>query len=119
NVTTPVRTLAHTPEACAPTQPVSVRQLLDCRTPLEGEPLTLARTKTGEHDAPVYISSMSFGSQGETAYRAYAEAMARMDLLCINGEGGELPDPTGKSPRNRGQQLASGPFGVSALLATS
>ena len=67
---------------------------------------------------PMYISSMSFGSQGETAYRAYAEAMARTDLLCINGEGGELPDLIGRYPRNRGQQIASGRFGVSALLAT-
>jgi glutamate synthase (NADPH/NADH) large chain len=62
---------------------------------------------------------MSFGSQGETAYRAYAEAMARLDLLCINGEGGELPDLIGRYPRNRGQQIASGRFGVSALLANS
>ena len=33
-----------------------------------------ASTTAGEHSAPFYISSMSFGSQGETAYRAYAEA---------------------------------------------
>jgi glutamate synthase (NADPH/NADH) large chain len=45
--------------------------------------------------------------------------MARMNLLCINGEGGELPDLIGKYPRNRGQQIASGRFGVSALLANS
>src|SRR2546430_10342837 len=45
--------------------------------------------------------------------------MARLDLLCINGEGGELPDLIGKYPRNRGQQIASGRFGVSALLANS
>jgi hypothetical protein len=42
-----------------------------------------------------------------------------MDLLCNNGEGGELPDLIGKYPRNRGQQIASGRFGVSALLANS
>src|SRR5437762_14329477 len=40
-----------------------------------------------------------------------------MDLLCINGEGGELPDLIGNYPRNRGQQIASGACGVSALLA--
>jgi len=45
--------------------------------------------------------------------------MARLDLLCINGEGGELPDLIGRYPRNRGQQIASGRFGVSALLANS
>ncbi|HAL28305.1 MAG TPA: hypothetical protein DCP25_16445, partial [Chloroflexi bacterium] len=73
----------------------------------------------GEHSAPFYISSMSFGSQGETAYRAYAEAAKRLDILCINGEGGELPDLLGKYPKWRGQQIASGRFGVSALLANS
>jgi glutamate synthase (NADPH/NADH) large chain len=78
-----------------------------------------ASTRTGEHAAPFYISSMSFGSQGETAYRSYAEAAARMDILCINGEGGELPDLLGRYPRHRGQQIASGRFGVSALLANS
>ncbi len=99
--------------------PVSLRHLLDLAVPAEGEPARRAVTKAGEHSAPMYISSMSFGSQGETAYRAYAEAMARMDLLCNNGEGGELPDLIGKYPRNRGQQIASGRFGVSALLANS
>jgi glutamate synthase (NADPH/NADH) large chain len=99
--------------------PVSLRHLLDLARPAEGEPERRATTRTGEHAAPMYISSMSFGSQGETAYRAYAEAMARMDLLCVNGEGGELPDLIGKYPHNRGQQIASGRFGVSALLANS
>jgi glutamate synthase (NADPH/NADH) large chain len=115
----PYRAFADKLEEFERTHPVSLRHLLDFRTPIEGEPLSLARTRTGDHDAPMYISSMSFGSQGETAYRAYAEAMARMDLLCINGEGGELPDLIGKYPRNRGQQIASGRFGVSALLANS
>jgi glutamate synthase (NADPH/NADH) large chain len=99
--------------------PVSLRHLLDLARPTSSEPERRANTRAGEHAAPMYISSMSFGSQGETAYRAYAEAMARMDLLCNNGEGGELPDLIGKYPRNRGQQIASGRFGVSALLANS
>ena len=99
--------------------PVSLRHLVDLARATEGEPDRRASTRAGEHAAPMYISSMSFGSQGETAYRAYAEAMARMDLLCINGEGGELPDLIGRYPRNRGQQIASGRFGVSALLANS
>lgn len=99
--------------------PISLRHLLDLARPVDGEPERRAATRAGEHAAPMYISSMSFGSQGETAYRAYAEAMARMDLLCNNGEGGELPDLIGKYPRNRGQQIASGRFGVSALLANS
>src|SRR6266850_2803329 len=98
--------------------PVSLRHLVDFNRPLDDADAA-ADTSAGEHAAPFYISSMSFGSQGETAYRAYAEAMARLDLLCINGEGGELPDLIGRYPRNRGQQIASGRFGVSALLANS
>ncbi len=101
------------------THPVSLRHLMDFARPIEGEAEYPADTSAGEHAAPFYISSMSFGSQGETAYRAYAEAMARLDLLCVNGEGGELPDLIGRYPRNRGQQIASGRFGVSALLANS
>jgi glutamate synthase (NADPH/NADH) large chain len=102
--------------------PVSLRHLVDFTVEEALPPRTPAPpadTSAGEHVAPFYISSMSFGSQGETAYRAYAEAMARLDLLCINGEGGELPDLIGRYPRNRGQQIASGRFGVSALLANS
>ena len=101
------------------THPVSLRHLIDVRADLGAEVDIPADTSAGEHAAPFYISSMSFGSQGETAYRAYAEAMARLDMLCINGEGGELPDLIGRYPRNRGQQIASGRFGVSALLANS
>src|SRR5438128_232979 len=99
--------------------PVSLRHLFDFNRPFDDADGAAADTTAGEHAAPFYISSMSFGSQGETAYRAYAEAMARLDLLCINGEGGELPDLIGRYPRNRGQQIASGRFGVSALLANS
>jgi glutamate synthase (NADPH/NADH) large chain len=115
----PYRAFADKLEEFERTHPVSLRHLLDFRVPLDAEPQAAASTRTGDHTAPVYISSMSFGSQGETAYRAYAEAMARMNLLCINGEGGELPDLIGKYPRNRGQQIASGRFGVSAMLANS
>ncbi len=103
-------------------RPVSLRHLWDLRgieSGIVGETHTLAETRAGEHSMPFYISSMSFGSQGETAYRAYAEAAFRMNMLCVNGEGGELPDLLGRYPRNRGQQIASGRFGVSALLANS
>ncbi|HEX9437373.1 MAG TPA: glutamate synthase-related protein, partial [Candidatus Limnocylindria bacterium] len=103
-------------------RPVSLRHLWDLsgiEDGLAGATDTLADTRAGEHAMPFYISSMSFGSQGETAYRAYAEAAFRMNMLCINGEGGELPDLLGRYPRNRGQQIASGRFGVSALLANS
>src|SRR5207237_3884036 len=73
------------------THPVALRHLLDFNTAHTSSAGSWPRasTRAGEHDGPFYISSMSFGSQGEIAYRAYAEAMARMNLLCINGEGGE------------------------------
>jgi glutamate synthase (NADPH/NADH) large chain len=115
----PYETYAEKLAAIESEHPASLRHLLDLARPTDGEPDRRATTRAGEHAAPMYISSMSFGSQGETAYRAYAEAMARMDLLCINGEGGELPDLIGRYPRNRGQQIASGRFGVSAMLANS
>ena len=56
---------------------------------------------------------------GETAFRAYAEAAAQADMLCMNGEGGEIHDMYGKYPKHRGQQIASGRFGVSSLLINS
>jgi glutamate synthase (NADPH/NADH) large chain len=73
----------------------------------------------GDHSLPFYISSMSFGSQGETAYRAYPEAAKRLNMVAINGEGGELPDLYGKYPKWRGQQIASGRFGVTSELLNS
>jgi glutamate synthase (NADPH) large chain len=65
-----------------------------------------------DHSMPILIGAMSFGSQGELAYKAYAEAASRLDILCINGEGGELPEVMNRYPRNRGQQVASARFGV-------
>ncbi len=115
-------------EALEREHPVALRHVLDLRTgdattsvqlaAWDTKP-TAADTRIGEHEAPFYISSMSFGSQGETAYRAYAEAAFRLGILCINGEGGELPDLLGRYPEHRGQQIASGRFGVSSLLANS
>mgnify|MGYP006285800107 FL=1 len=64
------------------------------------------------HDMPLVIPAMSFGSQGENSFRAYAEAAKRLNIVCINGEGGEIPDMLGKYYENRGQQIASGRFGV-------
>jgi glutamate synthase (NADPH/NADH) large chain len=64
------------------------------------------------HDMPLFIPAMSFGSQGENSFRAYAEAARRLNIVCINGEGGEIPDMLGRYFENRGQQIASGRFGV-------
>ncbi|WP_404331058.1 glutamate synthase-related protein [Mesobacillus maritimus] len=73
----------------------------------------------GEHSLPFLISSMSFGSQNEVAFRAYAEGADRLNMISLNGEGGEIKDMLGKYPRTRGQQVASGRFGVNAELLNS
>jgi glutamate synthase (NADPH) large chain len=72
-----------------------------------------------DHDMPMIISAMSFGSQGELSYKAYAEAAYKLNTICINGEGGEMSDVMGKYPRNRGQQVASARFGVNIGLLNS
>lgn len=75
--------------------------------------------RVGDHDLPFLISSMSFGSQNETAFRAYAEGADRLNMVSLNGEGGEIKDMLGKYPKTRGQQIASGRFGVNAELLNS
>jgi len=73
----------------------------------------------GHHDYPIVISSMSFGSQSEPAFRAYADAAKATNILCVNGEGGEIRDMYGRYRKWRGQQVASGRFGVSAEMLNS
>jgi glutamate synthase (NADPH) large chain len=73
----------------------------------------------GHHDYPIVISSMSFGSQSEPAFRAYADAAKATNILCMNGEGGEIRDMYGQYRKWRGQQVASGRFGVSAEMLNS
>ncbi len=95
--------------------PVSLRHLLDLQ---ERSIVTrnLADTKIGNHSAPIFIAAMSFGSQGETTFRAYAEAAKRLKIVAMNGEGGEIPDMMGRYKEYRGQQVASGRFGVNIHL---
>ena len=95
--------------------PVSLRHLLDMQ---ERSIVTrnLADTKIGAHSAPIFIAAMSFGSQGETTFRAYAEAAKRLKIVAMNGEGGEVPDMMGRYKEYRGQQVASGRFGVNIHL---
>ena len=71
------------------------------------------------YDLPLVFSAVSFGSQGELSYRAYAHAAKKLNIICINGEGGEIPEIFGKYKRNRGQQVASGRFGVNAAFLNS
>ncbi|HYK71847.1 MAG TPA: glutamate synthase-related protein [Pseudoneobacillus sp.] len=75
--------------------------------------------RVGAHDLPFVIASMSFGSQNEIAFRAYAEGADRLNMVSMNGEGGEIKDMLGKYPNTRGQQVASGRFGVNAELLNS
>ncbi len=75
-----------------------------------------ASLTVGNHDYPFVISSMSFGSQGESAFRAYAEAAKRLNIVAMNGEGGEIPDMIGRYTRWRGYQVASGRFGINSGL---
>lgn len=99
--------------------PTTIRHLASLKTstePLSPEEVDL---RVGEHDLPFLISSMSFGSQNETAFRAYAEGADRLNMVSLNGEGGEIKDMLGKYSRTRGQQIASGRFGVNAELLNS
>ncbi len=100
--------------------PLAIRHLLSFAFP---EPLTVDPKEVdatiGDHDLPILFSAMSFGSQGETAFRIYAEAAKRLNIICMNGEGGEIPDMLGNYRRNRGQQIASGRFGAHMALLNS
>lgn len=109
---------AETCQALEDEQPVALRHAMGIQLAPEGEriPADQVSSRVGEHTLPYIISSMSFGSQGETPFRAYAEAAYRADMLCMNGEGGEIRDMYGKYPKHRGVQIASGRFGVSSLL---
>lgn len=102
--------------------PVALRHVLDFRPPVAGTPpVSPEQVDAGltGHALPFVIASMSFGSQGETAFRAYAQAAYWLNMIALNGEGGEIKDMMGKYPHNRGQQIASGRFGVSAELVNS
>ena len=99
--------------------PISMRHIMGLKG--DREPIDPADVDAGvgHHDYPIVISSMSFGSQSEPAFRAYAEAAKAINILCINGEGGEIHDMYGKYRKWRGQQVASGRFGVSAEMLNS
>lgn len=105
--------------------PVSIRHIAefdydkahaDGRKPLEPAEVDIS---VGGHDLPMLIASMSFGSQNEIAFRAYAEAGERLNMVTMNGEGGEIKDMLGRYKRTRGAQIASGRFGVNIELANA
>ena len=99
--------------------PISMRHVMGLKG--DRDPVDPAGVDAGigHHDYPVVISSMSFGSQSEPAFRAYAEAAKAINILCVNGEGGEIRDMYGHYRKWRGQQVASGRFGVSAEMLNS
>ena len=108
-------------EALARVHPVALRHVLGFRFPDPSPKLTASDVDAGltGHALPFVIASMSFGSQGEVAFRAYAEAAYRLNMIALNGEGGEVQDLLGKYPLHRGQQIASGRFGVDVNLLNS
>ncbi|WP_181557220.1 glutamate synthase-related protein [Thermaerobacillus caldiproteolyticus] len=99
--------------------PTTIRHLLDLKKTGKDVPVEKVDISVGDHSLPFVIASMSFGSQNEVAFRAYAEAADRLNMVSLNGEGGEIKDMLGKYPRTRGQQIASGRFGVNVELLNS
>ncbi len=99
--------------------PVSIRHLADLKEVNSNLSPEKVNIGVKNHDLPFIISSMSFGSQNEIAFRAYAEAADRLNMISFNGEGGEIKDMLGKYPNTRGQQIASGRFGVNVELVNS
>ena len=99
--------------------PISMRHVMGLKGDRDPIDPSEVDAGVGHHDYPIVISSMSFGSQSEPAFRAYAEAAKDINILCVNGEGGEIRDMYGKYRKWRGQQVASGRFGVSAEMINS
>lgn len=99
--------------------PTAIRHLIKIKETNHKTPIEKVSIAVNNHSLPFIISSMSFGSQNEIAFRAYAEAADRLNMISLNGEGGEIKDMIGKYPHTRGQQIASGRFGVNAELLNS
>ncbi len=101
--------------------PVALRHVLGFARPTEASCLAMSDVdiSIGSHAMPLVIPAMSFGSQGESSFRTYAEAAKQLNIVCMNGEGGEIPDMLGKYRHNRGQQIASGRFGVHMAFLNS
>ncbi|HEX3737407.1 MAG TPA: glutamate synthase-related protein, partial [Solirubrobacterales bacterium] len=99
--------------------PISMRHIMALKGDRDPVDPSTVDAGVGHHDYPIVISSMSFGSQSEPAFRAYADAAKATNILCMNGEGGEIKDMYGQYRNWRGQQIASGRFGVSAEMVNS
>jgi glutamate synthase (NADPH/NADH) large chain len=99
--------------------PVALRHAIGLKTTSSEIDPDSVDISVKDHTMPVLIGAMSFGSQGELAYKAYGEAAYRLNIICMNGEGGELADVMGRYPRNRGNQIASARFGVNIEFLNS
>ncbi|MBU9710191.1 glutamate synthase-related protein [Evansella tamaricis] len=99
--------------------PINIRHLTGLKKVNSSVKAEKVNLGVKNHSLPFMISSMSFGSQNEVAFRAYAEAADRLNMISFNGEGGEIKDMLGKYPNTRGQQIASGRFGVNVELLNS
>ncbi|MBL8116095.1 MAG: alpha-hydroxy-acid oxidizing protein [Anaerolineae bacterium] len=99
--------------------PVALRHVIGLKTTENNIDPATVDISIKDHAMPAIIGAMSFGSQGELAYKAYGEAAYRLNTICVNGEGGELPDVMGRYPRNRGNQIASARFGVNIEFLNS
>ncbi len=99
--------------------PIAIRHILDFKYTNKEVPKDEVTIAIDNHDYPFIISSMSFGSQNETSFRAYAEAAYQLNMMSLSGEGGEIKDMLGKYPNNRGMQIASGRFGVNVEFINS
>ncbi|NJB66878.1 glutamate synthase (NADPH/NADH) large chain [Desulfobaculum xiamenense] len=108
------REMARSLEEIEAEAPVALRHLLSFRKVEKGASLAMSDVDItcGNHSMPLVIPAMSFGSQGENSFRTYAETARELNIVCMNGEGGEIPDMLGRYRHNRGQQIASGRFGV-------
>ncbi len=96
--------------------PFSVRHLLPLRRPTDEripmEPSSVILS-VGDHGSPIFFAAMSFGASNLTAFTSYISAAKDLDILCVNGEGGEPEFLRGPKFRKwRSQQIASGRFGV-------
>ena len=101
--------------------PIAIRHVADFAFDKAKEKVAPEKVdiSVGEHSLPFLISSMSFGSQNETAFRAYPEAADQLNMICMNGEGGEIKDMLGRYKKTRGIQVASGRFGINVELANA
>lgn len=92
---------------------VSIRHVSDVVSPYDVD------ISIKDYNLPLVIDAMSYGSQGETSFKSYIHAASLLNIISVNGEGGELPGIMGKYKKNRGQQVASGRFGVNVEFLNS